>query len=480
MKKEYIKCPYCKKKTLKELHICSHCNRLIDIKEEKQKRKSGFLFLLLVLISLGVGYYYFFKDEKHIKKETVLEDFMKVVNSIDINNEYNENKLIYARINNKNALINTKGDIITNNISKLIASYSNFSIITKKKNNDYLYYIIDNNGKIIYQDKSKIVYYPSTNSFLIGNTLYHNGIKTADNIVLNENLTYEGKLFSYNNKKEGGIIDYKGNIKYKTDIKEFLYLETPSILEMLDNNYCLINKDYKYGIVNCNTGEQIIDYSSTIIEEINHNIFERNNNTFYITNKKEIMDYIKTPLEREFNSTYFDNNTLLFGTSLLNIKNNEISNNTLVSNTEIEKNNNIKRILCQDINVYYGLQYNNEVILDCNFDNISFFSSYLNNYMSNNLYVILNMNKQVSIIDLKNNTIIDNIELYSYNSPIVVYNNDDKRYIKNINNGKEKEIKKEDLISIFDNGYELSIVDNIKMKSNKEYYDLNLEEIIIK
>ena len=83
------------------------------------------------------------------------------------------------------------------------------------------------------------------NNFLIGKELYYNNQKIASDINMDENKIFSGDYYSYNGNGKGGIIDYKGDIKYQTDIDSFLYLESTSKKDMLEKNYCIINKDTK-------------------------------------------------------------------------------------------------------------------------------------------------------------------------------------------------------------------------------------------
>ena len=485
MSKKNIKCPHCHKKTPFDNPICINCKRLIEssIKEEK-KKKRFFPLVLIILVAIGI-ILYFNKDNTNsmlkLKRENIIKDFNSSVKNIKYDNSYKEDKLIYTRYNNSNILINKTGKIIEKNISNLVENFNNFIILSKKEGNKTINYIIDNKGKILYQDDDRIIYYPKTNTFLIGNKLYYNKILVADNIVIDENIDYEGYYFSYNKDNEGGIIDYKGNIVYKTTIENFLYLESSSINEDLDNNYCLINKDYKYGIINCKTGKVIIDYSTNIIKELNNNIFEINDNIFYLTNNEDKMYYQKDYDEVNFKSIYYGNNNLLLGKKLINTKTNSSSNNYILSNTNIEKDNNINRIICQNIKIYYGINKNNDSIIPCEYDNILFFNDNINNYLKNKdkIYTILIKNGKTSIYNISNKKIIEDVQAISLSSPIIIYREDNIYYAYNLYNDTFLIIPNYSKASIHDNALELDIINDKNKTTDEKLYDLDFNEIKI-
>ncbi len=475
MKKNYVRCPYCKKKTLLEQHICSNCKRLLP-SEIVDKSIIPRLIILVVLALLIVGTYYYINNKEIIKEEINLVDFSKVAEKINYNSDYNEDKLIYVK--DKNILINTKGKILVDNINSLEEDCDYFYIITKREKGTKYYYLIDNDGKELYKDKEKIYYYPKHNNFLIGKDLYFNNQKVASNVVLDKNLIYSGDYYSYNDGSTGGIINYKGEKLYQIDIDKFLYLESPSKKDMLESNYCIINKDYHYALIDCDTGEIVIDYESREIEELNNNVYKINNIVFYVDSSKRLIYYEKEPDEIEYTSKYFINDKLLLGKQLINTKNGMPYNNeVIISNIEIE--NNIKTSICKNVNIYYEMSVNDEEF-PCIYDNIGFFSNKINDYLKDKIYVVLDKNNGLSLYDIKRGKFINMIESISYYSPLIVYEDNDNRYVYNLKTDDNKILNEKDKITIYDNYYVIEKLDLDNMTSNEEYYGLDLEKIKIK
>ena len=485
MSKKSIKCLHCHKKTPIENPICINCSRLLESKLKEENNKKNILpFILVILIISSIIIYILNNKKEYItnkKIENTVIDFNSSIKNVQYDNNYHEDMLIYTKYNNSNVLINKKGKIIEKDIAKLIGNYNDFIIFNKKDGNYYTNYIIDNKGKILYQTNNRIIYYPKTNTYLIGNKLYNNKKEVFDNITLDEGINYSGYYFSYKNNNEGGIIDYKGNIVYKTDVKDFLYLESPSINEYLDSNYCLVNKDYKYAIINCKTGKIIINYTSNIIKELNNNIYEINNNIFYLSNNEKKIYYKKEYDEVNFNSFYYGNNNLLLGRRLINTKTNSDSNNPDISNTSIEKDNKLNRVICKNNNIYYGLNKDNNSLLPCSYDNILFFNDVINDYLkkNNKLYTILIKDGKTSLYNINNKKLIDRVEAISLSSPIIVYNENNLYYAYNLYNDTFLTIPNYSKVIIHNNALEVYIIDDKNTSTIQEIYDLNLNKISI-
>ena len=477
MKKNYVKCPYCRKKTLLDAHICSNCKRLLPSKIEKKSHVSIILLFLIFLIIVGCSLFFYEKEEV-IKKENTIQDFSKVVSNISYDYTYNEDKLIYVKNNGKGKLVNSKGKVLVDGVSSLEEDCNYFYIITKRENNSKYYYIIDNNGKDLYKDKDKIYYYAKHNVFLIGKDLYYNNQKVASGIVMNNNKTYSGDYFSYIDKSIGGIIDYKGNIKYQTNIKEFLYLESTSKRDMLEKNYCVINKDYEYAVIDCETGDIVINYSTREIEEMDNNIYKMNKIVFYIDSNKQLIYYDKEPNETDYSFKYFINDKLLLGKQLINTIDGMPYDNVVV-NSKIEEENNIKTTLCKNIDIFYGMSINDSV-LPCIYQDVKFFSTRINNYLKDKIYVILKKNNEILLFDIKSNKYINKIESMTLTSPLIVYEDNGRRYVYNLKTDDNKIINDNDKVTIYDNYYVVEKLDVDNMTSDETYYGLDLEKIDVK
>ena len=306
--------------------------------------------------------------------------------------------------------------------------------------NNLYYYIVNNNGAILYKTKSKITYFPNTNSWVVGDKLYHDNKLIKDNIRLDDKVSYSGHYFAFVDEKEQGIIDYEGNIGYKSKTNEYNHfvLETTNIVSSNQDNYCLINDNYNYLVVNCNTGQIVINNKSKKLYEILPKVYYQDKIVLYINNKGDIVSFNTDSSLEELHVEYLDDEKILIDKIVYDDKTNEAKNiNELnirsLAYKNIEEILNIQKEYCLNVNkVNYGLKYNDKQVIPCEKDNIIYFA---NNIMQSlradqKIYVIINNHKKNSLYDAKNNIVlIDSIQYYSPSSIFIKYAEDGKYYI---------------------------------------------------
>ena len=505
---KYRKCPHCKHKNLKDAVICAKCNRLIDGPQEervvtipeKEGNASGVIltfirfFILFFFIALG-GFYYYKSTNKIVpqKKDNFQETpFAKSIDSIKYLSSYQDNKLIPVKDYSSEKpykLVDKQGQIVLSNISNYIADYNTFHIVTKNKNNSLYYYIVNNKGEILYQTKNKIQYFPTTNTWLIGKTLYYNKQIVNEHVNLDNTKDYNGYYFSYITDDEQGIIDYKGNVTYKSTPKEYNYfsLETTIIEPSEYENYCLINDNYNYLIINCKNGEVLVDNNNKKIFELAPNTFNINGQIIYINNQGEQVEY-KPEGNEDLYYEILDNHKTIIDKSVYdNDTNTKVSLKDVelhsLKDKIVEKRLNIQKTYCLNIDkINFGLKYNNKEIIPCEYPDISYFSAAIMQHLYNNnkTYIIIYFDRGYHLFDVKNDAIvISNIIHYSKDSIFIEYKKDDKNYIYNIISDETIEVPTNTLVNLNSNYFMVEKFTADRNSTNREYYNSSFKNIYL-
>lgn len=504
---KYRRCPHCNNKVLKETVICPKCNRLLDSQittnepkidygEEKSSNKFIILVLLIITLLIIGGIYYYKKPlpttQNNNQDNFVAKPFLESINIIKYNSSYIENKLIPVKDYSSEKpfkLIDKNGQVIVKDIAKYIADYNSFHIIAKNVNNNVHYFIIDNNGETLYETKDNIKYYPNTDSWLIGNNLYNNKKLINENINIDNTKEYNGYYFSYVSDTEQGIIDYKGNVSYKSTPKKYNHfvLETNIINPHQNEHYCLLNDNYNYLIVNCKTGEIILDNQNKKIKEIAPNLFNINDKTLYINNLGEFVEF-NPERKKDIYYEYLDNNQMIIDTAAYDNNTNEKQDiNSIelrsLNNKNIENKLNVQKTYCLNINTLnFGLKYNNEEIIPCNSSDIIYFDTSIMEYIAsyNKLYLIINSNKEYYLFDVKNNKIlINNITQATPSSIFIEYKDNNKKLIYNIIADETIEVPVNTLIELHNNYFVVEKFSNNKSSTNREYYNYEFKNIYL-
>ncbi len=505
---KYKKCPYCRTKNPADVGICTNCNRLIEgpiipITEPPKKKENGkgFTFslirLFIFIFILVFVVVYFSKEPKIVTTNTKdnyqEESFEEKMNSIFYDSSYQDNKLIPVKDYTDSKpfkLVNKNGEIIVDKIVNYVADYNTFHIITKRNKGNLYYYIVNNKGEKLYKAKNKIYYYPNTNSWIIGDKLYHNEKIVKDKIKIDNNLSYNGYYFPFVADDEQGIVDFEGNVGYTSKTKEYNHfvLETTNISNSEKNNYCLINDNYQYIIVDCRSGETIINNNREKIYEIGPNTYYKDNIITYINNSRELITYNTDSNKNEVHVENLDDNKILIDKFVYNENTREkedINETDLhsLTNKEIESDLNIQKEYCLTLNqLRYGLKYNKTEVVPCTYTNIVYYDPSIVEDLKTNqkIYIILSNHKQHKLYDVKNNTIlIDNVINYSPNSVFLEYKDENNSYIYNIISDEKIEVPKETYIELHSNYFMLEKYSKEKTTTNREYYNTEFKNIYL-
>ena len=506
---KYKRCPNCNHKNSLNDGICSNCHRLLDVqpipKESKKTRQDNktnniftiirFLVLFFSLVLL-ISYCLNNPSKQKLaasKKPYKEESFINKIDAIVYNSDYIDNKLIPVKDYSNSTpfkLISTNGQVVIDNITAYIADYNSFHIITKKSNNDLFYYIVNNNGEIIYKSQNRIYYYPETNSWIIGDKLYHGKKMIKDNIRIEDKKPISGHYFTYVDEEEQGIISYDGNYGYKSNKKEYNHfvLETTNILFPGDNNYCLINDNYKYLITNCTTGEVLTSNNSKRIYEIAPNTFYQDNTIFHINKKGESVSFnTKKSLEKIY-VEYLDNDKILI--------NDEVYDELIDSKTSVNEANlkslsykNIESLLetqkeyCLDITeIKYGLKYQNTSIIPCENDSIIYYSDNITQRLlsQQKKYLLITNHKKTGLYDINNNRyLIDDVTNYSPYSIFLKYKGENHNYIYNILSNEKIEIPEDTFLELHSNYFMVEKYSKETTTTNREYYNYDFKNIYL-
>ncbi len=499
--KKYKKCPYCRAKNDIENVVCVKCSKVLNKKAEIKFFIKRTILLTIILACL-VGAFFITKTVlKHLpKKEPTKNEyhdkvadeagFLQVMDNIKYSSEYLENKLIPVKDDKagdlKYKLIDKDGNIKYSDFSKYVTDYNSFHIISKYIDNKNTYYIVDNNGLELYSSSEKIYYFPITNSWVIGGVLYHDKKVISNNIIINDDNYYDGYYFSYNDGNSAGIIDYNGKITFTAGKKDYFLLETSNISKDEDRDYCLINDNYQYIIIDCATGEEVYKAESSKIIQIKPNIFKNEGTTFYINKLgKVVYDQIASYLSDDVHVEYLRNKYLIIGNSLYNRKTYNFSQFSpqgieSYDDAHIESRFGVHKLYCKNTNIYYGLEYGFNMLIDCNKDNVFYLSYNIMDYLFNNdkLYVFIQNNKRVSLYDVKASKImIDSLISESIDSIFVTYKENDTKYIYNLYDNTRLEYNEGVLVDIYSNYFVLEKIDVTTRSLKKEYYNKEFVKI---
>ena len=194
-----------------------------------------------------------------------------------------ENSLILIKENDKYGFINTNGKtIISPKYDKADIFIGNYAKVL----DDETYVLIDKNGKELFKSKNSndIEYIKDYNVWLILENLYDSNMNKLNS--KNTMIKYIDKgYFKWinENNKKAGIMNYKGKVTYtynlSKDEKNFSFNEIGYENEFdKDKYYCIISVDNtKYGIVNCNTGKILYDFTENNISKKISSCFEIKN-----------------------------------------------------------------------------------------------------------------------------------------------------------------------------------------------------------
>ena len=374
--------------------------------------------------------------------------FKKSSDNVENKVNFNENELILAKQNNKYGYINIKGEVVIDfkydTASEFKGKYA-YVQSNSTNSSDKNYYIIDERGNVKLSDEKSIytnVKPVGNNEWIFDGKLYDSNLKQVSSNNLVVDAENNGDNFLYWKKEKSneiGVMNLNGKITYtyKGDKKyNRLQVENSTLQDDFKDQYCIVtisDENYttsKRGIINCNSGKIIYDYTTNIIENKDNNVFEIHDNSqdnyVYIQDDKILykskddqeLDYYKGYIEIEDEDRYID-----------------ISNGNIVSKDEISKvayrnkkqGYSVKQ--CSDGDVIFKsiLMKDKEEIAPCKWISFEFFDSDFDEYLRSKgkEYVVANGNGSFSIIDTKTKQSIYEVKgnsiLISLDSPFISY-----------------------------------------------------------
>ena len=415
---------------------------------------------------------------------------------------FDQNKPIKISKDGKYGYINTNGKVIINpTYDEASEFYGKFAIVKSKGQDKYgfddLYQVIDSSGKVKASSEfsSQIEFDSEFNIWIINGQLYDGSMNkiSSDNVEV-DNEGYGYLTWKSKDGKSGGIMNSKGKTTYtyKFQSGESYISITPSdIVPTLKERYCVVNVEAeKYGIVNCDTGKFVVDFTENLISGRDDNIFEiydKNYQSYeiYIQNNKVTYQgehddvslqyyngYIEIrDSEKDYNErySYFDTKT---GQISKTQPDDYISDS--LSAWEILTGNIEKREGGK-----YGLINGDKTVLGYEWDNIDYFSVPLYQYLKSKGkdYVLAEKDEKTYLVDLKNGQSVkefSTLDVYdSEMSPLLKYSErgTNETTIYNILNGKSMTTKKEN--SVYTGSNYITIEENDKTN----YYNLDFKLI---
>lgn len=452
-------------------------------KKISEKELIYIIIISLVILTIMLSVKIFININKKISQE---EQFL--------NNLYNQNRLIRVRKNNKYGYIDTKGKIkIKIKYDEASDFYGKYALVKEKEK----YKIITEEGQTKIKSNKKIEYIENLQYWIIDDNLYNITLDKLSNDNLKIKSTNDSYLIWIDQaNKETGIMNSKGEKTYTYALKneeKNIYVESVEE-EFEKHNYCIVNiNNQKYGILNCETGEEIYKYQENkiVLKEKNiYEIFSSKTNklkeTIYIHNNKIIYSAPSNITLKHYD-TYIQIRDSSKPTnerySYLNTKNNKISNEKpdTIKMSNWEKITNYKKTDCNN-KTLYGLTYKDKEILECKWQEIQTLDIKLYKYLkyNNKNYILAKKDDKWQIINLENKKIVK-----KFNTTFIVTDgNSTFMYFKDKKNSSRKiyNLITKKTLSIKEDSQKINLYTNyitIKDPETKElrYYNNNLKLI---
>ena len=413
--------------------------------------------------------------------------------------------LIEVKKDGKYGYINMDGKFVVKPLYEEVLDYNDKYAVVKSSTSvtsdkSEVYQLIDFDGNVKMSSDSMygFIYSEEYKTWLANGAIYDNNLKRITNDDIDVCLATTG-FYSWTNKSktEGGIIRADGKITftYKFEDKNNTSIDVKapiSVDEEIKEKYCIVNILYdKYGVVNCNTGKIIYDFSSKKISTISDNIFSVYDGsysnkvlTFYAQNDKIMYQSTYKNASIFYKSGYInindENGSLYYDT-----KNGEkleerpsVFDNLLGKSDkeEFSEFTGITEFSCDKGKV--NLKKNDKELLSCEWSEFDYIDINLYKYLlsNNKNYILAIKDDKYYIVDIDKNKIISEFDTYYFDrdsSLFIFYidSNSKKRVLYSWLNGNKIELSKESSYEKFSNY--VTVTENGKTK----YYNSNLKLI---
>lgn len=472
-------------------------NELDDTSSLKEKIKSKKSLLIIVIavilaILLVVGFVIYKKSNSSIQNSELAK--------------YSDSSsLIGVKKDGKYGYINMNGDFVVKPLYEEVLDYNDKYVVVKSSasvtgDKSEVYQLIDFDGNVKMSSDSMygFIYNEEYKTWLANGAIYDNNLKRITNDDIDVSLATTG-FYSWTNKSktEGGIIRADGKITftYKFENKNNTSIDVKAPIsgdEEIKEKYCIVNILYdKYGVVNCNTGKIVYDFSSKKISTISNNIFSVYDGsysnkvlTFYAQNDKIMYQSTYKNASIFYKSGYInindENGSLYYDT-----KNGEklekrpsVFDNLLGKSDkeEFSEFTGITEFSCDKGKV--NLKKNDKELLSCEWSEFDYIDINLYKYLlsNNKNYILAIKDDKYYIVDIDKNKIISEFDTHYFSSDSSLFvfyidSNSIKRVIYSWLNGNKIELSEDSSYERFSNY--VTVTENGKTK----YYNSNLKLI---
>lgn len=463
--------------------------------KEKVKSKKFLLIIAIVVILailLAVGFVMYKKSNS-------------VMQNSELAKYSDSSSLIEVKKDGKYGYINMDGKFVVKPLYEEVLDYNDKYAVVKSSTSvtsdkSEVYQLIDFDGNVKMSSDSMygFIYSEEYKTWLANGAIYDNNLKRITNDDIDVCLATTG-FYSWTNKSktEGGIIRADGKITftYKFEDKNNTSIDVKAPIssgEEIKEKYCIVNILYdKYGVVNCNTGKIVYDFSSKKISTISNNIFDVYDGsysnkvlTFYAQNDKIMYQSTYKNASIFYKSGYInindENGSLYYDT-----KNGEklekrpsVFDNLLGKSDkeEFSEFTGITEFSCDKGKV--NLKKNDKELLSCEWSEFDYIDINLYKYLlsNNKNYILAIKDDKYYIVDIDKNKIISEFDTYYFDrdsSLFIFYidSNSKKRVLYSWLNGNKIELSKESSYEKFSNY--VTVTENGKTK----YYNSNLKLI---
>ena len=405
---------------------------------------------------------------------------------------------IPVKKNGKYGYIDSKGSFVIEPKYKSASDFKgNYASVREK---GFKYDIIAKNGniKLTASNFNTMNYDSNYDVWVVDNALYNGSLikKSADDIKVFYP-EYSMGYFSWKNDYNStvGIIDKNGKVTYTYKLQNGENDFTVSTSEVhfpIKEQYCLVSiDDIKYGIVNCDTGKMVYDYTDKYIENVGDNIFEIKENSssigsssiIYIQNDEICLETSSSNASIFYHEeagyiVLHDSNYISYNI----ITNERLNTIPLASNNDItywtEWQEFTKLIEFRNGN-YVGLKTTEKEVIPAEWERFQYFSIKLQKLLSANgkNYVLATKNRKQYLLDLTDGKIIAEFnssrDYINYSGLFIYFEENDTGnwIIYNIISGKT--------MTVDNDSFDCSAINYcvIEEDNKRDYYNMDLELI---
>lgn len=458
----------------------------------KSNKKILFIIIAIVIVIVGI-----FVAKNFIGKGTGDKKIDSLFSSDSPIRVKKDKKYGYID-SNGNFIIQPQYDYATD----YYGDYAEVALETTVEDNKVkVYQIIDKKGNVKATAKysSDIEYVDDYDIWIINDQLYNGSLNkiSADGIKVDYE-KYGYLRWENDSNKTAGIMNTSGKVTYTykfADGEDYLGVSPSDTDKTLKERYCRITiENNKYGIVNCNTGKVVYDYTDKYISDEDDNIFEvsvKDNYEFvsimYIQNDKIIYQSSSKNVDLYYSSYGYvqirdDDKDYSQKYSYIDVSTGQItdkqpsSSNDTDDLDEWEEFSKLTKFSCS---TGYGLMSGDKEKIPCEWSEIEYFDLLLYKYLSSNgkKYVMAKKDDKTYLLNLKDGKAaaeFNSTYIYTDSDSTFIYYEDsktNKKIIYNLITGKSISVENETNLDTYSNY--ITLEEDGKLN----YYNMNLKLI---